>query len=268
MNGKSGIATPRLAAVLDRLRSASPDVVLLQEVHAGTAAAQMADGLADLGLAYCVCSATPSTAKPYGNVIASRWPVRTTPWVTPSPWPQLIARAEIEVDEIPVDVLNVHIPNGSANGWKKIETFESLASYLNAAPDAPRVVAGDFNEPRDVLPTGEVVTFGQRPRKDGTYTTAGMWRRQGESRPRAEWDAGVRSVLDGTDAHGLRLAYLEVPGWTKPVTHVTRANNRFFDHLLISRHFAVRDAGYYDDWRTSKASDHSALWAELELLVV
>lgn len=167
-----------------------------------------------------------------------------------------------------LDVIGVHIPNGSGNGWKKIDSFHVLARALRRMRPRPLILAGDFNEPRAVRPNGQIITFGQLDRKNGGVHSDGNKKDcHGEVRPRVEWDVGVRSVLAGETSHGLRHAYLTKHGSAEvPVTHRTRANPRFFDHVFVSEHIVVRDAGYHHPWRENGWSDHSAAWVELEVV--
>lgn len=260
-----GIGPRRLRRVMDAIASLEPDVVMLQEVgHKPELVTRFRDGLVGIGLAGFFYSGDPKhESKRYGNVIASRW--RLEPhkvgWAPGSPWHQLLARATVTVDGTEVDVLSSHIPNGSGNGWRKIDTFEALASALNSAPDMPRILGGDFNEPRHVNADGSVITFGSEQIDDGSYAMIGDWTLFGETHPRSRWDLAVKSVLDGAATHGLRHAFVDRHHPENEVTHVTAANRRFFDHILVSSHFEVEDAGYRHDWRAPKdgtkaLSDH------------
>ena len=260
---------------MDAVGSVAPDVIMLQEIgRKPTVVQRFNDGLAGIGLDNFFCSADlTSERKKYGCIIASKWPL--TPhepgWAPGVPWHQLLARATVQVDGTDIDVITAHIPNGSGNGWKKVETFEALATYLANAPDQPRILGGDFNEPREVRPTGQMVTWGQKVCTDGTLATSGTKKGKcGETHPRYRWDHGVRSVLAGASSHGLRHAFLDRHGWRTEPTHVIRGKPRFFDHLLVSHHFDIDDAGYRHDWREpsngmKKLSDHSAAWAALQL---
>jgi endonuclease/exonuclease/phosphatase family metal-dependent hydrolase len=169
-----------------------------------------------------------------------------------------------------MDIFVAHIPNGSGNGWRKIETFEALALGLGRAPARPRILGGDFNEPKHVLPHGEIIPFGGIQRADGRFHWEGerFHSKSRDKHSRARWRNGVLGVLGPDAEHSLRHVWIDRYGYLEVVTHMTRAlNERFFDHLLVSNHFAVIDAGYHDDgWRTHGPSDHSAAWARIELL--
>ena len=109
------------------------------------------------------------------------------------------------------------------------------------------------------------MTFGRDDLdEDGAVLTS---RGRKEGRPVSDWSNGVRSVLAGSDQHGLRDAYRDRHGFTvaTPVTHRVRRLSRCFDHTFVSRHFSVVDCGYHHEWRRRKLSDHSAMWAQLRL---
>ncbi len=53
-----------------------------------------------------------------------------------------------------IDVFTAHIPNGSKYRRKKIDTFHALAAELRRASDSPRILTGDFNEPKLFLRSG------------------------------------------------------------------------------------------------------------------
>lgn len=164
--GNCGIGARRRPKVLDIIREVGPDVVLLQEVHAAKGLpAYLADGLHDVGLNHAVWG--PADPKKYGNMILSRWSVERMPRWNAVPWPQSVLRCRVEHPEQDFEAVSVHIPNGSANGWLKIETFEALAAGLSGL-ECPFVVGGDFNEPRTVLDDGTTIPFTMKQRADGT----------------------------------------------------------------------------------------------------
>ena len=162
-------------------------------------------------------------------------------------------------------VISVHMPNGSQNGWNKVRTFEALADYLRCNPDLPCIFGGDFNEPREFRTDGTIVSFGHRRRKNGEFTLLGNRRdKSGEIRPREEWHNAVCAVLVPGSAHHLTNVFASVAGWIGEATHKIRGVNRCFDHLFVSSDFIVRDARYDHDCRSPTISDHSAIWADLE----
>ena len=271
----------QLRNVIEAIRSVSPDVVTLQEVKTSLAE-DVARRLADIGLVHAHCSGknAPPTAmhkpprvgrlkrKDYQCLIASRWPLTAAGnrWRRRAPFPELLARVTVSTpDEQKIDLFTAHIPNGSGHGWRKIDTFNVLSAALRRAPDSPRILTGDFNEPKRFRKSGQIVPFGEKIHKDGGTSIRGWQTKFGVRRRNMERANGVRSVLAGASQHGLRDAYRDRHGveTATPVTHRTRKNPRCFDHTFVSRHFEVTECGYYHEWRKQGWSDHSAMWTRL-----
>jgi endonuclease/exonuclease/phosphatase family metal-dependent hydrolase len=262
----------RGAYVLDALKGrAQPDVLTLQEVTFKQHA-DFKGRLGDMGFNCCPDSPRRAGAKRYGNLIASRWktdPVEPRYLRGKPPWHELLVQASVSVDGRSFLVINVHIPNGSRYGWKKIDTFNALKDVLREAKGKPCIVAGDFNEPQ-LIPLqdgGRIVTWGQY--WDGHEGRFKYWEkgrfhgRTGEGR---DWDAAVRWIFEKDNEHGLRHAYWGAHGpGVMPVTHVTRGQARWFDHMFVSQDFHVEQCEYLHKLRLKGHSDHSALEATLLL---
>jgi endonuclease/exonuclease/phosphatase family metal-dependent hydrolase len=254
------------AATLDRLARLSqrPDVVTLQEVTLKRAP-EIIERLHHLGYTGAAYSGRPNaSAKHYGNVIAAR--THVTPCATAAfdfPWPQLVAHATLDTQGGPLDVVTVHVPNGSSNGWQKIETLESLKQLVLALKGRPVILTGDFNEPRYALQDGQVVTWGQDP--DGErWLPWKKWTFDGVSGSGEKWDAAVRWFFEAEDESGIRNAYWDVAGHgAMEATHFVGDDPRWFDHVFVSDSFTVTACGYLHAFREEKFSDHSALLATL-----
>ena len=265
----------RIEAVARAINSAGPDVVTLQEVLS-TDAGGVAGALRGCGLEHVWHSHDPppcsdrEVVKKYHCMIASRWPLTDPPggdgWRSTAPFPETLGRVVVGAPTADIDVFTAHIPNGRKYRWKKIDTFETLARALHGGTDSPRILTGDFNEPKAFLSSGQFLTFApERVDKHGSIVAP-----RGElgGRPRTDWSHGVRAVLAGTSRHGLRDAYRDRHGFAvaTPVTHrVTRGKPRCIDHTFVSRHFEVVDCGYHHEWRRKRWSDHSAMWTKLRL---
>ena len=274
----------KLDKVIEAIRSVSPDILTLQEVKTSLAN-DVVGRLADIGLVHAHCSGknAPPTAmreppqvgrskrlkrKDYQSLIASRWPVTAagSRWRRSAPFPELLARAKVFLpDGQEIDLFTVHIPNGSGNGWRKTDTFNVLSAALRRGNDSPRILTGDFNEPKRFRQSGQIVPFGEKIHGDKGTSVRGYHTKLKDRRPNMERVNGVRSVLDGASQHGLRDAYRDLHGveTATPVTYTTRKNPRCFDHTFVSRHFEVVDCGYYHEWRKERWSDHSAMWTRL-----
>lgn len=268
INAINHLDDDRRSDIRRELKRIRADVLLLQEV--GWKNGQHTDLLRELdALGYprpIYTGRHGSIDKRYGNIIATRSAVpRREPTRWNAPWSQLLARATAKVDGTRVDIITVHIPNGTGNGWKKPETFEALSRVLWQSKDTPRILGGDFNEPREVRPNGQFVTFGQRVLKNGTVHANGTKTdkfRNTDTRRR--WDAAVRSVLAGQSSHGLRSAYHAVHGLGRSDgSHFSHGVPKFFDHIFVSRHFTVSRCDYMHALRERGLSDHSPLVARL-----
>jgi endonuclease/exonuclease/phosphatase family metal-dependent hydrolase len=49
------------------------------------------------------------------------------------------------------------------------------------------------------------------------------------------------------------------------ITHLSRGQPRWFDHMFVSTHFRVESCEYLHDVRRRRGSDHSALRVTLTL---
>jgi endonuclease/exonuclease/phosphatase family metal-dependent hydrolase len=211
--------------------------------------------------------------KDYGNLIASRWTIDT---VKPGhsgkkpPWAQLLVQASVSVNGGSFLVISVHSPNGSGYGWKKIDTFKALRDAVRKAKDRPCILTGDFNEPQFIplQDGGQIVTWGQWWDADkGCYVCTGTWKdRSRRSGALKHWDADVRWIFEKNSEHGMQHAYWKAHGQgVMPVSHVSRGQPRWFDHMFVSSHFRVEQCEYLHNLRGPGLSDHSALEAKLLL---
>jgi len=262
----------RLAEVVSRLVESEADIIALQEVTLPLIDS-VAGLLSNYGFEACVHSVQhrPAAApghKPFASMIVSKWPMAAADfdWRRDAPFPESFARATVMTPRGPADVFSVHIPNGAANGWKKVATFHALASELARGSDVPQIVAGDFNEPKQLLTDGAIVTFSevdpaQRPNGHRLWTD-----HDGETGDLREWEEAVQAVLGAEPTHRLRDAHRTVyGGMYEPKTHfgVGRVP-RWFDHILVSPPFAVSKTGVFSEWLDSETSDHAGVWAEIE----
>ena len=249
----------KLTAKIESLERDIPHVVTLQEVKRNHAD-DWAKHLSDIGLVHHYRSGTNALALSHQCLIASCWELTPNDIPRPRepPYPESLGRTTVSVcDKVEIDVFTAHIPNGSGNGWRKIDTFQVLTAELRRANDSPRILTGDFNEPKRFEDSGQIVPW--KEKEDG------CWRDQfGDERPRIEWINGVLAVLDGESKHGLRDAYRARNGFQAP--DLVSWGTRCIDHTFVSRHFEVLGCDYHHEWREQdKLSDHSPMWTELRL---
>jgi endonuclease/exonuclease/phosphatase family metal-dependent hydrolase len=270
IRGNTGLSDLRMHRLIDALASEPADIIMLQELSAGGGLPERLRNLflRELKFEGWHFSGRGMRGKKYGNVIASRFPVRVAARRPrpDAPWPQLLARATVKTPIGEIDTISVHMPNGAGNGWKKIDTFEALGSILADEYMTPLIVGGDFNEPEGVGAANAVISAGA----DGDGIVRGHWRdRRRRRHPNSRWQSAVERILGPTSI--LEHAWLAKNRGVFETTHVVRGKKCFFDHVLVSRdHFEVTDAGFHHAWRRkrnwTRLSDHSAAWAVGRLL--
>ena len=182
------------------------------------------------------------------------------------PWAEKALSMTAWLPSGPLDVHVVHVPPGSSNGWVKVEVLEALYHHLACESARPRLLCGDFNTPQAELPSGEVVTWGQRIDEAGRVRP----RRVVRGRPAAQWDAAERNVLTGLAAFGLRDVFRSLHGYQVPAAswvlrYRTRVIPRRFDHIFASPHILAVRCDYLHEWRKAGLSDHAAIEADLEV---
>ncbi len=136
------VSTTRIAEVLHEV---SPDIIALQEVMDRQAEAISAD----LGLDFVLGENRKHRGNGYGNVVLSRFPIRTMHNYDLSVRGREergCLRADLEIHGELLHVFNVHL--GTALIERRHQGRKLIAPELLAdeALQAPRIVLGDFNE--------------------------------------------------------------------------------------------------------------------------
>ncbi len=252
----------------------APDIVCLQEIFA-TSAPRYAQGLARLGLENTVDTFSQKEdrknlvdARKYGLLIASRWPVTALEPESENlqaidpPWSERVLSAVINTPNGNIEVHTVHVPPGSSNGWKKIETLESIYKRLAYPTQIPRILCGDFNTPQEEMPDGTVMTWGQKRATDGTFRLGRGGGKKGE--PLERWDTGERNVLTGLAPFDLADVYRRLHGYSVSdfsfiLVNRGRGIKRRFDHVFASSDLNPVACTYLHLLREEKLSDHSPI---------
>ena len=255
--------------LIEKIQSEHPHIVTLQEITLNQTA-EWASCLEKRGLRYHYASGYKGQVKDYQCLIASCWPLTPVDsrWRDCAPYPELLARATVSVSKDQnIDVFTAHIPNGSNHGWKKIDTFHVLSAQLRQAGDSPRILTGDFNEPKRFLQSGQLVTWDNEPHQHCGRSKKTELDKGHNERRLSEWTDGVLSVLAGPSHHGLRNAYTDLHGIQIPnlVSLYTGNNPRCYDHTFVSRHFTVGKCYYRHEWLKQKLSDHAPICTRLSL---
>lgn len=193
----------------------------------------------------------------YGLLIASRWPLTLLPAMD-VPYPERVLSAVAHTLWGEIDIHTTHIPPGEGNGWIKIETFEGIYKRLDCESNRPRLLCGDFNSPQHETVDGQLITFGQTLRADGTTTL----------HPEdVRWDAGERCVLEGLRLFDLHDAYRGVNGydvsdWSWRHLAKTTGTGRRFDHIFAAIAFHPTACAYDHTPRRVGLSDHALIMAD------
>jgi endonuclease/exonuclease/phosphatase family metal-dependent hydrolase len=264
INASRGMSEARLEEVTRVLHALDADVLCLQEVAcSGDLFSRLR---ASLSYPHACCASSSDVGLSYTTAIFSVYPLRmheSDTWLEHLPYPQSVVRATLcdEGGEA-WEIVSVHVPNGSAHGIKKIETFESLSQGVGAliAQGKRVVVAGDFNEPQEVLEGGTIRSFGV------TWSRAKqVWHDGGRLRgePRARWNAAVNDVLGEAPSSGLVHAVRACEGATWTHTYVKGDQQRVFDHILCAPHVQVLDVEVDASVCEHGASDHRLVRATL-----
>lgn len=178
-------------------------------------------------------------------------------------WPRSIVSAQTELAGQLVEVHAVHIPNGSQNGWVKIDHLWALRYGLEQS-EAPQIVGSDLNTPQAER-DGEIITFGQerdgsfqiKTRTDPPYDPKRPWNAE-------LWDEGERAVLEGLPRElDLADAYRELNAEAPGFTWGPRGGDpdRRLDHVFVSRQLQLRSCEHLERWRGEELSDHVAVLA-------
>lgn len=236
----------------------SPDLVALQEVTCKIAEG-VGSSLAAPGLTFQASSACAASSpkRAIGILIASRWPIEPLDlWPGAIPWTEKALSVRVLRPNGAFDLHAVHIPNGSANGWTKIETLEGVFRVLSRPVSAPRILCGDFNTPQKEFLDGRVATWAQNIRRNGTLT---ITRSTDPDWDGDRWDAGERNVLVGLREHDLSDVY-RLTGTPEDATYFARhGKGQRFDHVFASRALEAVRCAHLHDFRLAGMSDHSAV---------
>jgi exonuclease III len=227
VNGRYG---PALKKQIELVGQADPALVCLQQVRSESVdawtTALEAKGLTVETTRHLVGERTYFLLLAHGGRQVERKPARSFE----VPHPELVLSLLIELYGEALKVITTHVPNGSANGWRKVEHLEGVYGYLarSHTPGHHRVLCGDFNCPRAER-DGRVYTWAERHDKR-FIPDRGL-----------RWDAAERAVILGLaafDMHDVYRAAARLGGASvgEKGSHVTRGTTveRRYDHVFAS----------------------------------
>lgn len=258
----------RVARTVERIRSVSPDVVALQEIEASAETAVRAQ-LTKIGLGNMETLHAALHVRGSNVLVASHWPLQPldpTHYHPPADEVDFyrdptgidgevvrLLSILIERPGAPFEVHCTHVPPGSDRGWRKIDAFRGIHQRLAVPSPVPRILCGDFNEPRSEDTEGNITTWGD----PGGNQHAGV--------ARERWSAAVLAVLRGLAAHDLPDAVRAVHREKTAAewSHLKGGKRRRYDHAFASTALGPVRAEYlHDGWTGKGLSDHAALLVE------
>ncbi|QRN98649.1 endonuclease/exonuclease/phosphatase family protein [Archangium violaceum] len=146
-----------LDKVAETIRSASPDIVALQEVDVGSVRANGMDQPAELaqrtGLPYYAHFRTTSLyGGDYGVALISRFPLESVEQhplpVEPGTEPRTVARVLMKVNGQEVSIYVTHLTRRPFNGAVRMRQSAAIMKLLAADP-RPKLLMGDMNDTPD-----------------------------------------------------------------------------------------------------------------------
>ncbi|MFQ3618240.1 MAG: endonuclease/exonuclease/phosphatase family protein [Cyanobacteriota bacterium] len=247
-----------------------PDIIALQEVTP-TSLLPFQIALRKAGYLHIVDSFSlapvefiPLGPRRYGLLLASRYALAPqNPDLFQLPWPERVLSAAVQTPDGLVNIHNTHVPPGSSNGWVKVDHLIGLFDGLAHLHPNPCILCGDFNTPQAELSSGEVVTWGQRLKKDGSWRVARTIR----GKAGAAWDEAERRVLIGLAEWGLQDVFRCVNGYeildfSWFLNRKGDVIGRRFDHIYASTQLQPRTCEYIHGLRIQGLSDHSPIMAD------
>jgi|GEM_PF-2009713 exonuclease III len=167
-------------------------------------------------------------------------------------FPEKILNAEVDLGDTTIDLWNIRTVPGSMFGEEKIKILENVYDRILAKGTGPRILAGDFNAPKDETDDGEVIP----------------WRNQKHDELSERWKQAELNILTGLDAVGMVDVFRTIHGYgeldTLDISHPTgdrdSLSGKRFDHIIASRSLNPHDCFY--DVDGLDCSDHAPLFAE------
>jgi exonuclease III len=263
----------RIVCQVAALTARAPDIVALQEVRINRVG-EYRRALEQAGFAYVLdgfagVDADFAGRRAIGVLIASTMPMTAAPAVRAAmglPWPERLLSVVIETGCGQVELHTVYVPIGYGGRGldMRTPTLDGLYTGLARVSPRPRILCGDLNLPQHEMADGEIITFGQTRRKNGSFAIT-----------HAAMHASELRMLRDLAAFDLVDVYRTLHGFTpqdKSWYHPVSGNGFRLDHILASRALRATECRYLDTFRAAPPetdgtfrfahlSDHAAIEA-------
>jgi exonuclease III len=203
-------------------------------------------------------------ANSYGELIASKWPLITSPVHFEVPWPEKVLSCYLIGPWGDIQVHTAHVPKGKNNDVRKIQTLEGIYKGLAIKSRYPRIFCGDLGTPQEETADGVVVTWGQKLKRSGEITLQPYWGQK--------WDTRERNILEGLGQFDLTDAYRTVNGNGRRdlsffEVEDGRRSGRRYDHVFASSSLNPVECRYLQFLRERRLSDHSPIEAVFDPII-
>lgn len=269
----SRAGTERIACQVAALAERAPDIVALQEARINRIP-EYRRALEQAGFSYVVDGFADVRAdftgrRAIGVLIASTMPLTALPEARATmglPWPERLLSVTIDATCGPIELHNAYVPIGYAGRGldMRTPTLEGLYAGLARPSSRPRILCGDLNLLQHETADGEIITFGQTRRKNGTFAIT-----------HPAMHASELLILRDLAAFDLIDIYRALHGYIpqdKSWYHPVSGNGFRLDHILASRALRATECRYLDHFRAappetweayrfSQLSDHAAIEA-------
>lgn len=255
---------------INNLKEFHPNIVALQEVFPATLP-KYCEKLNSIGLKYIIDSfqsvnhANLNKPRCYGLLIASEWELSLIASENKKvPWPEKLVSVVVNSPYGLFEVHNVHVPPGSSHRWLKIDTLNAIYEMMSLKTNMPRVLCGDFNTPQREYENGQVITWGQQIKEDGSVVIKEKMK---------NWDIGERNILTGLRKYDMVDVFRNLNGYSiqEFSWYSRRKGNiigRRYDHFFASKVLNPVYCGYIHHLRENKLSDHSAIQVVFKPILV
>ena len=259
----------RMSDQVEALGERRPDIVALQEITAKVAPVYRAH-LQRQGLYSIIDSfqfaryMTRLRSNSYGEMIASKWPLITSPDHFEVPWPEKVLSCYVIGPWGDIQVHTAHVPKSKNNDIRKIQTLEGIYKGLAIKSQYPRILCGDLGTPQEETADGTIVTWGQKHKRTGEIVLQQYWGQK--------WDARERNILEGLARFDLADTFRGVNGRGKRdfsfyEVEDGRRTGRRYDHVFASASLNPVECRYLHYLRERRLSEHSPVEAVFDPII-